>query len=249
MEIQANNFAQLINYRLLYFFIEKVEGLTVLGVFSVALSITETLWVLCRSTASLQYSKLINSKDSRQHITLTNLSARFSAFSTSLGLIVLFFVPKKAFTAFLGQTFDFVASVIPYLAPAILSLAVFTVFNHYFSANYRNRINIKGSVIGNIILVSSAYPLITNWGMNGASFAYSLTHFGMLIFYYANYKSQTHVGWTDFIPKHNDLRLLSKNKLVIRTRSQFGEIILLQLLVTNHWRITLVFFSYFKLAR
>jgi|GEM_PF-5124776 len=213
LEIQANNIAQLMNYRLLYFFIEKLEGLAVLGIFSVTVSIAETLWVICRSISSIHYAKLINSKDKVLHIQLTVSSARVSGLLTLMGLFILMIIPSFIYIGLFGKSFFQITSLLPYLALAILTLSIFTLFNHYFSANNQNKINIKGSFLGNLILLAISYPLIDFGGVYGAACAYSITHFMMLLYFFRNYQLQTEISWSALIPKRSDFKLLANTEL------------------------------------
>lgn len=213
IEIQANNIAQLMNYRLLYFFIEKLEGLALLGVFSVTVSIAETIWVLCRSIASIQYAKLINSTDQNLNIELTNSAARISGLLTLCGILLIMIIPSFIYIELFGKGFYQITSILPYLSIAILSLSIFTLFNHFFSASNQNKLNIKGSFLGNLILISIAYPLIHVGGIYGAACAYSTTHLIMFIYFFRKYQLQSHLNWHELIPKRSDLKLLTTTNL------------------------------------
>ena len=122
-------------------------------------------------------------------------------------------IPSFIYIELFGKGFYQITSILPYLSIAILSLSIFTLFNHFFSASNQNKLNIKGSFLGNLILISIAYPLIHVGGIYGAACAYSTTHLIMFIYFFRKYQLQSHLNWHELIPKRSDLKLLNTTNL------------------------------------
>ena len=59
---EFNYFIQFLNYRLSYFFIARFLGLAPLGIFSVAVSCAEAVWIVSKSMSALHFSNVINAK-------------------------------------------------------------------------------------------------------------------------------------------------------------------------------------------
>lgn len=63
--IQIANFAQLLNYRLSYYIIEFCSGRKALGVFDLGTKLSEAVWILPKSMATVQYARISNSKENK----------------------------------------------------------------------------------------------------------------------------------------------------------------------------------------
>jgi O-antigen/teichoic acid export membrane protein len=150
-----------------------------LGVFSVAVSIAESLWIICRSIATIQLSRIINEPDPKQQRSITKHLSVVSAGATAIGVLVLMLIPQEVYMLIFGAEFGSIPEIVMWFSPAILFLAFYTIFNHYFSGKDMNWINIKASLFGNLILVIVSYVMIENYGLNGAALAYGFAFLGM----------------------------------------------------------------------
>jgi O-antigen/teichoic acid export membrane protein len=181
-QIQLNNLSQLFNYRFVYYFVEKLQGLEALGIFSVAVSIAESIWIICRSIATIQLSRIVNEVNTSFQRKITLRLSGISFIATGLLTLIVLFLPVRFYTYLFGPEFAAIPVIIAWFSPAILFLSFYTIFNHYFSGKNMNWVNIKGSVVGNIILVSSTYYLVANFALNGAALAYGFAFLGMTVY-------------------------------------------------------------------
>ncbi len=215
-QVQLNNISQIFNYRFVYFVIEQTKGLEVLGIFSVGISIAETIWIISKSISTYQTSLLVNTTDRSKQATSTVSFAKMSIFFTAVAVIVLLIIPEAFFAWLFGEQFSVIKMVNVYFAPAILFLAFFGIINHYFYSTNRNDINIYASLLGNLLTLISALLLIPSFGLFGAAGTYSIAYFGMLIFMSFAFRSVSGLSFTAFCPKKDDfsrfLKLLNKHK-------------------------------------
>jgi O-antigen/teichoic acid export membrane protein len=194
------------NYRFVYFVIEKWKGLEVLGVFSVAISIAETVWIISKSIATYQTSILVNTKDALVQRLNTISFAKMSLFFTIIAVTLLLLLPESLYLWIFGEEFLQIRQINFYFSPAILFLAFFGILNHYFYSTDRNVINIYGALIGNVITLIVSIYLIKNYGIVGAALTYSLSFLGMLFYLYFKFIAISKASHLDFIPRSSDFK-------------------------------------------
>jgi O-antigen/teichoic acid export membrane protein len=204
IQVQLNNIAQMFNYRFVYFVIEKWKGLEVLGVFSVAISIAETVWIISKSIATYQTSLLVNTKDQIKQALNTVAFAKMSVAFTFVALGALLLVPEGFFVWVFGEEFVSISQINLYFAPAIMFLSFFGIINHYFYSTDQNQINIYAALVGNVLTLIFALLLIKDYSLEGAALTYSIAYFGMLIFLLAIFVKNSGIGLAAFAPSKSD---------------------------------------------
>lgn len=205
-EIQINSILHMLNYRFCFYVIEKWKGESALGVFSIVISLCETVWIISKSISTYQYTKIVNTKDSVYQNKLTIQSFQLSFLMTLPALIVLLLLPSNVFTVIFGNDFNSIKSLLIYISTAILSLSLFTVINHYFSGIGKNKVNITASLIGNIVVIGSSLVFIPIWGNIGAAIATSLTSIVMLVYLIYRFLKQNDASFGELIPKISSVK-------------------------------------------
>lgn len=205
--IQLNQISQLFNYRFCFYLLDKYHGKAVLGVFSVAIAIAETAWVICRSIATIQYSRIANSTDEQYKTDLTVSFSKLSLLATIPVILIMLLLPQSIFIAVFGKDFAYIQPIIATLSYGVIFLSFFTIINHYYAGTGNNHINVIGAVIGNIVLLISGFILIPNFASIGAGLANSLAYLAMLLFLLVKFSRDQKVNYIDFIPNKNDFRL------------------------------------------
>jgi O-antigen/teichoic acid export membrane protein len=148
MNNEFNYFIQFLNYRLAYYFIAKILGLSLLGVFSIAVSITEAVWIISRSMSAVHFSNVINSDDQLKSRTETMIFLKQSFWISLIFLTILILVPETLYKLIFGNEFSEVKKYITYLIPGILSIAVTNLYGHYFAGTGKLKILRNKSLIG-----------------------------------------------------------------------------------------------------
>jgi O-antigen/teichoic acid export membrane protein len=211
-QIQLNNISQMINYRFSFFLIEKLKGKAELGVFSVALSLSEAIWIICKSIATFQYSKLVNTTDRTEQKRITLLSLHLSFYATLPLIVLLLLLPDSFFNLLFGKDFDSLKIILLALSLGILELSYFTIINHYFTGIGKNKINVIGSIIGNTVTIFACSFLIPILGSFGAGLATSLTYLFMLIYLVLQFKKESQVSILELLPSLLSIRTVLKNR-------------------------------------
>jgi O-antigen/teichoic acid export membrane protein len=139
---------QFLNYRLSYYFIAEMLGLSDLGVFSVVVSVSEAVWIISRSMSAVHFSNVINSDD---HIKSRHETISFAKQSLIISLLLLavaVLIPGSLYQAIFGNEFGGTRQYILYLIPGITAIAVSNLFGHYFAGTGKLVILRNKSLIG-----------------------------------------------------------------------------------------------------
>lgn len=191
---EVSSFIQFFNYRLLFYVVFYQLGSVELGWFSVAVSVTESLWIISRSITVNQYSKILNTKDKLKQRMITNKSAVLSFVLTLGGVVLLLIVPKELLSMMIKKDVTNIQEIIWLLCPGVLMIAVSNVWGHYFSGRGKYQINNLKSLIGFILMISSAYYLTPRFGVTGVVGAMILGYLGsslILLGFYISDKVKT----------------------------------------------------------
>lgn len=173
---EFNNLLQFLNYRLSYYFILFLLGLKDLGIFSIAVSITEAVWIISRSMSAVHFSNVINSEDRVRSVDEAILYARQSFLISILILVIAFILPDKLYSLVFGAEFPGLRKLIMYLAPGIIAVAVSNIFDHYFSGIGRLNLLRNRSFIGLAVTILTLPLMLKKFQLTGACIAVDLSY-------------------------------------------------------------------------
>jgi O-antigen/teichoic acid export membrane protein len=195
---ELSYFIQFLNYRLSYFFILYYQDITSVGLFSVAIVVSESIWLMAKSITTVQYSKIVNFNNPNSAIELTKKSAKISLYSTLAMLIVLAIIPSWVFGFVFGKDFNTIKQLLFLLMPGILSIAVSNVYGHYFSALNQMRVLIVKSAIGLLFTIILSVILIPLWGIKGACIVTSVSYLSSSVYLFiAFYKTNKNLTFKE----------------------------------------------------
>ena len=214
-QIQSSNIVQLLNYRLLYFFIEKTMGKSALGLFSIAVQLSESLWIPSKALSIIQYGKVSNERVEKKK---TLISVQFMKLSFAITIVltaILLLLPYPFLVSIFKEGILGVKPVILSLSIGILSIAMSLSFSHYLSGRGLYHYLIKGSVIGLVTLLISGYLLIENYGLIGAGLATSFSYLSSSIYLGIIFMKESDTSLKDFLINksevNNVMSLLKRN--------------------------------------
>jgi len=203
--IQLAGLLQTLNYRFSYFLLKKFFGEATLGRFDAGNKLSEGIWLISKSIALVQYSRLSNESDQDKSAVITLGLVKVSLGVTLAGVLLLLLIPSTIFEVLLGNEFHDVKTVILVLSPGILAIASGMIFSHYFSGTGRPHFNTLGSAIGLVSLVLLGYLLIPAYGLMGAGIATSSSYLISLIYQLWAFHQISHMPWRNFAISKNDL--------------------------------------------
>lgn len=202
--LQAASFMQLFNYRLSYYIIEKYFDRATLGVFSIGVQISESVWIISKSIAMVQYARIANSTDEAYAHRLTSDFIKITGLITVAILAVLLVLPAQFFVLIFKAGFSNVTEVILSLSPGILAVALSLMLSHYFSGSGKPWHNTISSGIGLIFTVGLGFTLIPVYGISGAGLTASAAYMAGMLYQLFIFIRRSPNGWRCLQLKQSD---------------------------------------------
>lgn len=168
LQTELSNFLQFLNYRISYYFLSYYSGVASLGLFSIGVSLSEIVWKLSGSVSTVQYSKLLGQNKSIEAKKSTTKMAWICCAFTLLFLACAFILPSEVYGVVFGEEFVNSKSILMFLSPGVLAVAVSNVWGHYFSAFGELKILIFKSLCGVVVAFVLSLILIPSLGIDGA---------------------------------------------------------------------------------
>jgi O-antigen/teichoic acid export membrane protein len=209
--LQAASFLQLFNYRLSYYIIEKYFDRATLGVFSIGVQISESVWIISKSIAMVQYARISNSSDSLYARDITSLFIRITGLLTVAMLTVLLLLPPEFFVFVFRNDFSNLHPVILSLSPGIFAVAISLMLSHYFSGSGMPWHNTISSGAGLIFTVILGFTLIPRYGLTGAGMVASVAYTAGMIYQLLVYLRISGARWRDLGIRMSDFRALKSH--------------------------------------
>ncbi|MFN3529635.1 MAG: lipopolysaccharide biosynthesis protein [Bacteroidia bacterium] len=205
---QLANISQFFSYRLSYYLIEDYLSAEALGIYGVAVSLAEALWIISRSVSLVQMSEIANTKELSMQRKLTADWSRLTAWFTFAVLLVLNLVPDWFYMRLFGEEFQGIAALIHYLSPGILMLAMSNIIVHFFAGKGKYGWNALISCF-TLLLVLLVMPYaIMEFGLKGAAMAQSFAYFGGWLLAAVLFNGKAWSNYLTLFPSFTDLKHL-----------------------------------------
>ena len=202
---QSANLLQLLNFRLSYYLLNHYFSTALVGIYSTGVSLGEAVWIIGRSSASVQYARVSNTNDKEYSRQLTLRLSKVS-FLLTLGLLIPFLiVPKDVFTWIFGHEFGDVKMVMLWLAPGVASFGLTIIYGHYFSGIGKIYLNTLASAVGLVITLILGFSLIPTYGLLGAGICSSGSYLGSSVFLTWAFIRETKATTKELLPSKADL--------------------------------------------
>ena len=173
---EFNYLLQFLNYRLSYYFIVSILGLAQLGIFSVAVAITEAVWITSRSMSAVHFSNVINSDDQLKNRNEASAFARQSFIISNILLAAAIIVPDNIYLMIFGEEFSGIKKFILYMSPGIVAIAVSNLYGHYFAGEGQLNILRNKSLIGLAISLVMLPVLVKRYQLIGACISLDVSY-------------------------------------------------------------------------
>jgi O-antigen/teichoic acid export membrane protein len=206
--IQTANVLQMLNYRLSFYLIEFFTGRAALGIYNVGVQISEGVWLIGKSVATVQYARISNISDQEYAKRITLLLFKFTFVLSLLVIIVLVLLPESVYGWIFGYDFVHVKKVILSLAAGILATSVSLMFSHYFSGMGMPRHNMIGSAIGLILTLVLGLIFIPKYGIVAAGLTASASYLANMMYLLTIFIYKARPDFQDFVIQRDDFRLL-----------------------------------------
>lgn len=206
--VQSGNFFQQVNYRIADYLIDAFWGKAAVGVYGVAIQLSEGIWTIARSIALVLYSKLSNLSCDIRARKITYQMSKAVVLISFLGFVVLSLLPKSLYTSFFGAGFVEVRGFLRLLAPAFTLYSAGFIYSNYFSSKGMFKVNTMTSFLGSLVVTVVGLLLIPKFGVHGAVISISITYTTSLLtfIYFLRRKPSRADRW--LLPAAKDWRWL-----------------------------------------
>ncbi len=185
--IGLTNVISLLNYRVNLFLVERLDGLAAAGIYSVAVTVAELLWLVSSAVTTAVYAR-IGAADPAAAVSSTLQAVRWGALGVLLASPLLLVVAWWALPAVLGEVYRPAWWYLLMLLPGTLAYSSASGISAYFT-NQRGQPWLAGaialtSMLMNLVLSWWWIPL---WGAAGAALATSVSYglaitWGLILF-------------------------------------------------------------------
>ena len=215
--MQSTNICQFLNYRLSFYLLHAQAGKAALGVFSTAIALGETSWLLSKSLTNVQYPKVVHETNHQFKLLLTNDYAKKAFTGTFCLLLPLLLIPKQGYCLLFGNEFADVKYIVSCLSLGLLLMGFTAPVSHYFSGVSKNRINLYATLTGLIVTVFLGSVLILIFHMQGAILTMLIAYVAIAVVLLFTYCNQTNTSLTVLIPKPSDIKGYINNLFKLST--------------------------------
>lgn len=166
---------QFFNYRLDFFLVNIFLGVGSVGLYSVAVSMSEILWYLPSALALVLFPK-VASEDVSESRRFTPVVCRNGFFFSILGGVALLFSGRLIVSTIFGKSFLPALTPLLILLPGTIALGIPKILSSDLTGRGRPLLPSYGSAIGLVITVVLDIVLIPVWGIRGAALASTIAY-------------------------------------------------------------------------
>ena len=203
---QTGHFVQFFNLRLSYYLLDKYINVGRVGVFSNALSLAESIWIISNSIALVQYARIANADDRSYSQKLTLDLSKICLLVSAVAIAVLCLLPAEFYIFIFGKDFGEMAHLIRILAPGILFYCVFLILGHYYSGIGRYQMNTFAALCGLVATFVCGFTLIPKYDVTGAAITSAVSYTVNAVFLFVFFVKESRFKGRDFILKKDEIQ-------------------------------------------
>jgi O-antigen/teichoic acid export membrane protein len=202
---QASNVVQFLNYRSLYFALERHAGLAAVGLFSTAVALAEVLWIPANSLAALALNRVSRAPDDPGTRPFVMRLMRLAVAAMATAAIAAAVVPIDGITALLGRDFGEVRGLLVRLLPGVVAIGVSLVASAYHAGHGLYLRNLLAALAG-LLLTAVGFALwIPRAGLDGAVLAMNGSYLATSLWLIVGLARRERVGLGEWMPRAADL--------------------------------------------
>lgn len=212
MKAHLSNILSYLNYRIDMFLVNLFAGPAVAGVYTIAVRLTEQLWLISQAVSTVIFPRLSAMRDDNEkRRVLTPLMARMVFWVSALAAALLALVANPLIAFLFGAEFSNAYIVVVALLPGIVLFSVGRVVANDFAS--RGWVGINLALVGFVLIfnVIANLVLIPLYGGVGAAIGTSLSYVLSVVIRLVLLFRLTQIPLSEcFIPTTSDLTALKK---------------------------------------
>jgi|KBSSwiStaDraftv2_1062776.scaffolds.fasta_scaffold43970_2 O-antigen/teichoic acid export membrane protein len=202
---QASNFTQFLNYRGLFFALERSVSVTAVGLFSTAVSFAEILWIPANSLAAVTLNRVTRSGAAPETRPFVLRMARLALVATASAALLIALVPRGWITALLGPDFGAVRQQLLVLLPGVIAIGISVIASAYHAGNGLYRSNLFAALSGLLPTLVGMFVLVPWLGARGATIAMNASYLFTASVLIASLARRERVRPGELVPRPGDL--------------------------------------------
>lgn len=208
MKGHLSNILAFINYRIDLFIIAYFLNDAAVGLYSIAVSIVERIWIVSQSVSAVLFARVSNLNTDQERANFTAIVSRNVMFISLLAGGFLFFLGGWIITTLFGEAYTDSITPFLYLIPGVVLLSYARILSHFFAGIGRPEINTYVASFTTLLNISLNIYLVPKFGVKGAAIATSITYASNMIIKSTIFGWKNKVSVIDFlIIKPSDLLL------------------------------------------
>lgn len=206
--MQLGNIMQFFNYRLSYYFIEFFLKRASVGIYSVAVQLSESIWLIAKSIHMVQYTRIANEKDKEYSTRLTLNLVKISFILTFISLILIMLLLHVFFALVFKPGFSQVPQIMYILSAGILTFSVSIMLSPYFSGLGKPIHNTVSAAIGLFFTLILSFILIPELKLPGAALAATISYIASTLYQFLVFVKVAKVKPGDFLLRKADIAVV-----------------------------------------
>lgn len=202
---QVANGLQLVNYRFSYYLIDRFQGATALGIWSITTQLAESTWLAPKSLGTVLYARVSNLAEINRQRDLTLAMLKVSVGVALLAALVLIALPSTVFKWVFGPDVHGIQHLVLALCPGLLAMAASQALSHFLSGVGRVHMNTIASGIGLCVTIVLGILLIPGHGAAGAAWTASIAYSASALYQAAVFNRLTRARLTNYLPNRSDV--------------------------------------------
>ncbi len=192
----TGNVVQFLNYRLDLFLVNAMVGLRAVGLYALAVSVAQLLWLVSQSAASVLLPRVASEVDATRETAAVRSAqvARLTLYVTTAGAVFLglcgqFFIP-----VIYGEKFRESLQPFLLLLPGITGFSLAVVLASHIAGSGRPSINMIVSSMALVVTLMLDLTLIPRIGVSGAAIASSASYLTTAVVTAGIFSWMTHIS-------------------------------------------------------
>jgi O-antigen/teichoic acid export membrane protein len=197
--VYLTNVVTFFAYKMDFWIVDHYLGKAQLGVYSVAVSLAQLIWLMPNAVAYVNLSEISSENQEEKANALTVNSFKIALYVSFLGAILFTICSFFVVPILYGNDFGKVPHYIVLLMFGVVPFAPITIISSYLAGRNLYKHNFIGSLIGVIICGVMDFALIPLYGIVGACIASSISYFAMCIYITLYFKNYTKMQFRDLL--------------------------------------------------
>ena len=199
IKVHLSNILAFVNYRIDLFIIAYFLNDAAVGLYSVAVSIAERIWIVSQSVSSVLFARVSNLSSDVERAQFTALVSRNVLFLSILGGGGLFLLGKWIIYLLFGAAYA--GSIAPFLwlIPGIVLGSMSRIISNYFAGIGKPEINTYVAIFLTILNIGLNIILVPKYGVVGAAVATSITYSTNMVIKTIIFSSMNKIHYSNFV--------------------------------------------------